>query len=132
MKAIELRKWDDVAYLLTANPWLAEMSDIRSDQYLLHQLALYGAKCVPEEQNEDMADNDIAEGSLFKAAPEKLNLDLINLFPTSVHKFDQDGNLPLHMAASSANEAMVQELGKRFPSGASVRNNDGKLPLHLA
>jgi ankyrin repeat protein len=42
-------------------------------------------------------------------------------------QFDCEGNVPLHMAAASANLEMINMLGKRFPSGASVRNEDGML-----
>jgi hypothetical protein len=110
-RAVEARSWDQVSYLLNANPWLAEMMDLRTNQYLVHKVALYGAS--------------FQDG--FPAAPESLNTDLVRLFPSAVHKFDNDGNLPLHMAAASANFSMVTLLGDRFPSGASVRNEDGML-----
>ena len=116
IRAVENRKWDQVMYLLSANPWLAEMSDLTTNQYILHKLAFFGA-------------GDPYGGS---AAPEKLNVDCLRMFPSAVHKFDKDGDLPLHMAAASANAAMIQLVGDRFPSGASVRNEDGMLPLHLA
>eukprot|EP00978_Attheya_sp_CCMP212_P014915 scaffold38298_cov49-Attheya_sp.AAC.1 len=116
IRAVELRKWDQVSYLTSANPWLAEMADVCTNQYLLHNLALNGAG----------GDN----GQI--PAPEKLNIELIEANPGAVHKFDNDGNLPLHMAAACANLPLTRELGKRFSSGASVRNNDGLLPLHLA
>ena len=114
MQAIETRKWDQVQYLLKANPWLAEMQDSETSQYLLHKLSLFGSSI-----NED-------------CAPEDLNSSLVQLFPAAVFKFDRNGNLPLHLAAASANLSLVQLLGDRFPSGASVRNEDGMLPLHLA
>jgi hypothetical protein len=93
---------------------------------LLHKVALYGA-------GEATADKDTGEliAVRHSPAPEQLNTDLVRMFPASVHKFDQDGNLPLHMATASANFAMIKLLGDRFPSGASVRNEDGMLPLHL-
>ena len=47
--AIEARNWDQVTYIINANPWLAEMSDLRNNQYLLHKLALYGAGDGPED-----------------------------------------------------------------------------------
>jgi ankyrin repeat protein len=126
IRAVEKRSWEQVAYLLSANPWLAEMTDLSTNQYLLHKLALYGA-------GEATIDNTTGEMIAVRhpAAPEDINTDLVRMFPASVHKFDQDGNLPLHMATASANVAMIKLLGDRFPSGASVRNEDGMLPLHL-
>lgn len=114
IRAIESRNWEQVAYLLSANPWLAEMTDLKSNQYLLHKLALYGTGL------EDAA-----------KAPGNVNTDLIRMFPAAVHKFDVDGNLPLHMATASANVEMINLLGDRFPSGASVRNEDGMLVSKL-
>ena len=100
------------------------MSDANTRQYLLHKLALYGAgKGVL---------NDHSAYVIKDAAPLQVNTNLVRLFPSSVHKFDQEGNLPLHMAAASANVSMAQLLGDRFPSGATVRNEDGLLPVHLA
>mmetsp|Transcript_28825 Transcript_28825/g.44045 ORF Transcript_28825/g.44045 Transcript_28825/m.44045 type:complete len:1325 (+) Transcript_28825:3-3977(+) len=125
IKAIERRNWQQIEYLVHANPWLAEMTDVTTEQYLLHKLALYGASKFLWSDADDTVD-------VIPAAPQQLNHDLIRLFPASVHKFDQDGNLPLHMAAASGNVEMTVLLGERFPSGASVRNNDGMLPLHLA
>jgi len=125
IKAIERRNWQQIEYLVHANPWLAEMTDVTTEQYLLHKLSLYGASKFLWGDVDDTVD-------VIPAAPQQLNHDLIRLFPASVHKFDQDGNLPLHMAAASGNVEMTVLLGERFPSGASVRNNDGMLPLHLA
>lgn len=62
-----------------------------------------------------------------KPAPDHINTDLIRISPGSIHKFDCDGNLPLHMASASANIKMINLLGDRFASGASVRNEDGML-----
>jgi len=113
VQAIERRAWDQVAYLLSANPWLAEMQEIGTSQYLLHKVAFYGA------------------GSSTRCkASGQLCLDLVKLYP-AVQKFDKEGNLPLHMASAARNVEMIGILGERFPSGASVRNEDGNLPLHL-
>ena len=118
--AIESHNWQQVEYLLSANPWLAEMKDL-TDQFLLHKLALYGVG------------NAIDDDECFvEASPHHLNEDMIKAFPASVHKLDKDGNLPLHMAAQAGNFDMVLRMLDLFPSGASVQNNDGFLPLHLA
>jgi len=111
--AVESHNWEQVAYLLSANPWLAEMVDVNTDQYLLHKLASHGGE----------------NGGNFVA--NNLNDDLINAFPASVHKYDKDGNLPLHMASAARNTGMILRLGELFPSGFSVRNFEGRLPLHL-
>ena len=125
VKAIERRNWEQIAYLLSANPWLAEMMEVTTQQYLLHKIALHGAsKFLWSDENNAV--------DVIHAAPQQLNEDMLQMFPSSVHKFDHDGNLPLHMAAASGNIEMAILLGERFPSGASVRNNDGMLPLHLA
>jgi hypothetical protein len=159
IRAVESYNWAQVKYLLSANPWLAEMADVNTNQFILHKLAYFGS---------GMLSVDEVTGEVVSLqhppASEQLNVDLVNLFPSSVHKLDQDGNLPLHMAASSANlvrcydfdyycsialfsidekiisikhliclsQPMIQLLCERFSSGASVRNEDGMLPLHLA
>ena len=114
INAIKGRKWEQATYLLSANPWLAEMPEIGTNQYLLHKLAMFGAG-----------------DSRYPPAPEQLCTDLVKLFP-AVQKFDENGNLPLHMASRARNLTMIKLLGERFTSGASVRNEDGMLPLHLA
>ena len=112
IRAIEVKRWPEVNYLLNANPWLAEMTEVTTNQYLLHKLAYFGVG--------------------GEAAPEELCHHLVDLFPAAVHKFDQDGNLPLHLAAASGHLKMIKMLGEKFLSGASVRNEDGMLPLHFA
>jgi ankyrin repeat protein len=126
MRAIEKRKWDQVTYLINANPWLCEMTDVTTNQYLLHKLSLYGG-------GESMIDRSTGESVAIRhePAPAELNTSIVKLFPSAVQKFDQDGNLPLHMACAAANASMVEILGDRFPGGATVRNEDGLLPIHL-
>lgn len=106
--AIQTHSWDQVAYLLMANPWLAEMVDVRNEQYLLHQLALHSCP-----------DHDLIQ-------------TLWENMPSAVFKLDSQGNLPLHMAAMSGNTHMISLLGAQFSSAASVQNHDGHIPLHLA
>ena len=98
IRAVESYNWAQVKYLLSANPWLAEMADVNTNQYVLHKVAYYGSG----QLGFDDATGDVISVRNLPA-PESLNLDLVNLFPSSVHKLDQDGNLPLHMAAFSAN-----------------------------
>ena len=126
IRAIERHNWEQVSYLLSANPWLAEMTDVTTGQYLLHKLALYGAGIAVFDETGSVVHVEAP------AAPDDLSLNLIQMFPASVYKFDEDGNLPLHMAAVSGNQEMCRRLGERFPSGASVRNVEGLLPLHMA
>lgn len=111
IRAVESRSWEQVSYLMNANPWLAEMMDMTKNQFLLHKVALYGTNTQGGSPD----------------SPDTLNRDLLSLNPSAVHKFDNDGNLPLHMAAASANLSMIRLLGESFPSGASVRNEDGML-----
>ncbi|KAL7514230.1 hypothetical protein ACHAXN_012970 [Cyclotella atomus] len=120
LEAIELRNWEQVSYLINADPWLMEMKDLRNDQYLVHVLALFGAG---QHDGEDDAS---------QPAPRELIEAMLEHDPSVTHKLDNEGNLPLHMAAASGNIAMIHELGLRFPSAASVQNHDGLLPLHLA
>lgn len=98
IRAVESYNWAQVKYLLSANPWLAEMADLNTNQYVLHKVAYYGS---------GQLGIDHVTGEVISVrnepAPESLNMDLVNLFPSSVHKLDHDGNLPLHMAALSAN-----------------------------
>jgi hypothetical protein len=106
--AVEDRRWDQVEYLLNANPWLAEMCEVSSNQYLLHKIAFYGG-----------------------SAPRKLCENLMEMFPSAIYKFDCDGNVPLHLAAAAGHMKMIRKLGEKFESGASIRNEDGMLPLHF-
>ncbi|VEU36051.1 unnamed protein product [Pseudo-nitzschia multistriata] len=110
--SVEKRKWDQVLFLINANPWLAEMKELTTNQFLLHKLAFFG-KGTP-------------------SAPMSLSEQLVEKFPAAVYKFDQDGNVPLHLAAAAGNVQMIQMLGEKFESGASIRNEDGMLPLHYA
>ncbi|KAL7489667.1 hypothetical protein ACHAW6_015363 [Cyclotella cf. meneghiniana] len=120
LQAIELRNWDQVFYLINADPWLLEMKDVRNDQFLVHVLALFGAG----QHGEDTTTTEPAPPELIQA--------MIEHDPSVAHKLDHEGNLPLHMAAASSNVIMIKELGLRFPGAASVQNHDGLLPLHLA
>jgi hypothetical protein len=108
VRAVEERRWDQVEYLLNANPWLAEMCELTSNQYLLHKIAFFGG-----------------------SAPQKLCEDLMEMFPSAIYKFDHDGNVPLHLAAAAGHMKMIRMLGEKFESGASIRNEDGMLPLHF-
>ena len=109
VRAVEDRRWEQVRYLLNANPWLAEMCEITTNQYLVHKIAFFG-----------------------RTAPVALCEHLIEMFPSAIFKFDLDGNVPLHLAAAAGNFNMIRMLGARFASGASIRNEDGMLPLHFA
>lgn len=121
LNAIETRNWDQISYLVNANPWLTEMKDVRNDQFLVHPLALFGGG---QHETDEEADPN--------PAPKQLVCSMIEYDPSVVQKLDNEGNLPLHMAAASANILMIKELGMRFAAGASVQNHDGMLPLHLA
>ena len=121
LEAIELRNWDQVSFLINADPWLMEMKDLRNDQYLIHLLALFG---VGQLDGDDV--------TAQQPAPKELIQTMLEHDPSVAHKLDYEGNLPLHMAAASGNIDMIHELGLRFPGAASVQNHDGFLPLHLA
>lgn len=118
--AVKLGQWDQVGYLILANPWLAEMTDVTSNQFLLHKLCYYGAGTISETNDH------------YEPAPKKLNSDLIKASSTAIKKFDNLGNLPLHCACESGNKDMAVRLAKLFPEGASVRNEDGQLPRKSA
>ena len=113
ISAVEQRKWDQVLFLINANPWLAEMKELTTNQYLLHKLAFFGSD------------------RYGTPAPMSLSERLVEKFPAAVYKFDQDGNVPLHLAAAAGSLKMIQMLGEKFESGASIRNEDGMLPLHF-
>ena len=112
IRAIEMRSWEQVGYLINANPWLVEMCELTTNQYLLHKIAFFGGG--------------------DPCAPEDLCMQMIEKFPAAMHKFDRDGNVPLHLAAAAGHMKMIKTLGALFESGASVRNEDGMLPLHFA
>jgi hypothetical protein len=108
VRAVEDGRWDQVRYLLNANPWLAEMCELTTNQYLVHKIAFFGI-----------------------TAPIALCEQLIEMFPSAIYKFDQDGNVPLHLAAAAGHFKMIRLLGEHFEGGASIRNEDGMLPLHF-
>lgn len=107
--AVEEELWDNVIYLLKANPWLSEMCELTTNQYLLHKISFFGG-----------------------TASLELCEHIIDMYPPAVYKLDQDGNVPLHLAAASGHLKMIRMLGERFESGASIRNEDGMLPLHFS
>ena len=117
---VRLGRWEQVGYLILANPWLTEMTDVTNEQYLLHKLAYYGGGTISETEE------------FYDPAPRKLNSDLVKASFAAVQKLDSFGNLPFHRAAEAGNNEMATRLAKIFPGGANVRNNDGQLPLHLA
>jgi ankyrin repeat protein len=89
------------------------MKELTTNQYLLHKLAFFGSD------------------RYGTPAPMSLSERLVEKFPPAVYKFDQDGNVPLHLAAAAGSLEMIQMLGEKFESGASIRNEDGMLPLHF-
>ena len=115
LNVIEGRSWNQLAYLLSANPWLMEMTDVRNDQTIVHALSLFGG---------GQSDIDLL--------PQQLAASILDYDSNVVHKLDVEGNLPLHFAAASGNVTMIEELGKRFKGAASVQNHNDLLPLHLA
>ncbi|KAL7549866.1 hypothetical protein ACHAWF_013124 [Thalassiosira exigua] len=136
LDSIESRRWDQFAYLVTANPWLMEMKDVRNDRSLVHSLALFGGGRPdrPEEEDggEEEDDDALDDDGGYRPVPRRLACAILDYDPTVAHKLDSEGNLPLHMAAASGNSVLIAELVRRFPGAASVRNHDGMLPLHLA
>jgi hypothetical protein len=50
---IKSHEWEKASYLINANPWLVEMTDVLSGQMLLHVLALYGGT-APERLNSEL------------------------------------------------------------------------------
>ena len=70
--AAKMHRWDEVEKFLIDSKWVAKMTDILTGQLLMHQMALHGA-----------------------TAPIMLIDLLYDCYPSGVHKFDIDGNLPL-------------------------------------
>mmetsp|Transcript_3882 Transcript_3882/g.8177 ORF Transcript_3882/g.8177 Transcript_3882/m.8177 type:complete len:588 (+) Transcript_3882:164-1927(+) len=73
--------------------------------------------------------------------PEVLRFSL-KIFPTQLKQKNDEGNLPLHVAASSpiyikqesepSNEPMISKFLKLYPEGARKLNRAGRFPLTLA
>eukprot|EP00571_Detonula_confervacea_P002606 CAMPEP_0172321962 /NCGR_PEP_ID=MMETSP1058-20130122/44726_1 /TAXON_ID=83371 /ORGANISM="Detonula confervacea, Strain CCMP 353" /LENGTH=1322 /DNA_ID=CAMNT_0013037589 /DNA_START=174 /DNA_END=4139 /DNA_ORIENTATION=+ len=124
LNAIESRNWNQISYLINANPWLMEMKDVRNDQSLVHSLSLFCGG------SNGIVYDDSLENT--PTLPKQLVRNIIDYEPNVVHKLDIGGNLPLHLAAVSGNTIMIEELGRRFSGAASVQNHNGLLPLHLA
>eukprot|EP00977_Amphora_coffeiformis_P013604 scaffold3600_cov171-Amphora_coffeaeformis.AAC.9 len=82
IRAIEKRNWEQVFYLINANPWLCEMTDVATNQYLLHKLSLYGGG-----ESDFTSSGDISI-TRYPPAPPELNTAVVRLFPSSVHKFE--------------------------------------------
>ena len=102
-KVILNRYWKQVEYLISANPELANMMEVNTEQPLLHKVVLYGAGKVE-------VNNNIREIVKVKssAAPGKFNAELVCRVPLCVHNSDKDDNLPFHMAAVSRHVAMAK------------------------
>ena len=58
---------------------------------------------------------------------------LLHATPSAAEQADDEGSLPLHVAArSAASPAVVKALLKRFPAAARRCDDSGGLPLHVA
>ena len=82
IRAIEKRNWEQVSYLINANPWLCEMTDVATNQYLLHKLSLYGGG------ESDYPSSGGVSITRYHPAPPELNTAVVRLFPSAVHKFE--------------------------------------------
>jgi len=100
-------------------------------------------KSLVNNKNIDNIDNNIDNGwRILHAALSDINctsefIDLVlELHPEEIERVDQNGNLPLHVAAgmppSYQKGNYIKTLFDMYPQAASRRNNDGKLPLMFA
>jgi len=111
IRSISSRKFTSVIEIITSNPMLVNMkSTKRGSKTLLHIAA-----------------------AQKKPIPDSVILKMISIKSEAVGAVDDNGNIPLHYAASIAKHpATVRLLVECFRDGASKQNKDGNLPLHLA
>lgn len=65
--------------------------------------------------------------------PPSIIMALIQAFPESVNRADQDGWLPLHCACFyNAPVASIEAIVQADPKAAQKKDDDGRLPLHYA
>lgn len=58
--------------------------------------------------------------------------ELIALDASAASRLDDEGSLPLHVAAQFGSFELIQYLYDIYPFGASQPNHEGLLPMHLA
>ena len=57
---------------------------------------------------------------------------LVSLYPESAVFPDSEGNLPIHLASSLGDEAVVKILGSLSPKSTGMMNKKLQTPLHMA
>lgn len=57
---------------------------------------------------------------------------LLDVYPQAISTSDDEGNLPLHMAAQHGSIELIKYLHSLHPIAASAPNTEGLLPMHFA
>lgn len=69
---------------------------------------------------------------LLESSSVTIAIGIVSQFPTLAKASDEDGNLPIHLAAMTGRFALVEALLLIYPEGCLVLNNSGTNPLHVA
>jgi ankyrin repeat protein len=99
---------------------------------LIH--ATQGRPPLVEEQQHEVSLQEIIE---LDSELDHLISVIIRLYPDKCRRLDENGNLPLHVAASRAppSSSFIDTLDlllQAYPSAAKIPDSLGRLPLHLA
>jgi len=100
-----------------------------------HCTSLRSVMC-PTANNESCHNLHSFLNTMTSCAGDFIDL-AIRLHPEQLEEVDADGNLPLHIAASSSTFTsqtkthIIKKLLRAYPEAAKIPNNKGNLPLHL-
>lgn len=115
-----------------------------------YELLLFLLKAASQHTDTSSDDNDNVANTTFRAVAAAAGLEipaellrlLIALFPNQVREVDENGQLPLHIAASGPWKSRgfgeidrptgIEILVQEFPSAVRVLDSNWNIPLHLA
>ena len=77
-----------------------------------------------------MASTDLHDAALDGDEPEVERL--IAAHPEYLKVADEDGHVPLHLAAYGGHRGVTRLLCNAYKAGAAAKNSTGRVPLHYA
>ena len=145
---VEAKDWTRIVELLQASPSYAKQRHAKTGLLPLHwalsrQAPYEVINCLVGQYPESIRENDndelkrkplhLAAAYYSKESKPVVLESVLDAAPDLATVVDEEGRLPLHIAASSkASKESITILLDAHPDGASRRTKATKLPLHLA